>query len=168
MDCINGMYVGDKGTFNLDGGELTLHSETRWNGTISITSNGGSINVVIGPYLADMYAIELYDSLDFSNGTINITFEPDFVEYPIETYDLFDPMDSADLSAILSTADDILTPPGWILDLNTGVLSFLPIQDCLLGPDVAATPICQDTHDYDSDGDVDLEDFAEYQRIYAD
>ncbi len=168
MNCSNGLLVGDNGTINIDGGELVLHSETTWDGDLSISPNGADINVVIGPYLADYYLIELSDSLDFTNGIINITFEPDYVEDPAATYDLFDPLGSADLSLILATADEITTPPGWILDTSTGVLSYLQFQDCLQGPDVAVTALCENTHDYDSDGDVDLVDFAEFQLLFTD
>ena len=36
--------------------------------------------------------------------------------------------------------------------------------ECMEGPDVLVAPECEQ-HDYDSDGDVDLEDFATFQGM---
>ena len=40
------------------------------------------------------------------------------------------------------------------------------MPDCLNGPGVCACPVeCRETSDFDSDGDVDLRDWAQFQNL---
>lgn len=66
------------------------------------------------------------------------------------------------LLAVVSLAGD---GPG--LSAEAALRGAQGIMDCLDGPDVLADPACAAQYDFDSDGDVDLRDLAEYQLAYA-
>ena len=167
MDSGYGLDVTPFGSVHLDGGTLLLAGESDFGGTVDATANGGTIRLRVGPVPGGNGLVRLGNGVNFQNCTIEILFQSGFTPDTAATFDLFDPIDDADLAAALETANTITTPADWILDRSTGLLSFVPLGPCISGPNVGASQLCRMALDYDSDTDVDLRDFATYQRTFG-
>lgn len=120
-----GLTLTEYGSVELDGGTLSLAGDNEFGGALTATANGGTVRLLVGPTAGGMGRVDVGDGVDFTGCDLDIVFHDSFTPDPASTFDLFDPLDSADLAAILGNAT-ISTPVNWQLDLGSGVLSAVP------------------------------------------
>jgi hypothetical protein len=153
------------GAVHLDGGTLQVTGDNPFEGTFDVTPLGGTVRLLVGASAGGNGSISLGNDVDLTHANLELLFRDDFNLEPVVDYPVFSAIGGVNLAATLAQADAISTPPGWALDFNTGLLGFMSFADCLTGPVGSAPPACQDALDHDADEDVDLSDFARYQRL---
>ena len=71
--------------------------------------------------------------------------------------------------AYINAMDVVVRQPGdWDQDTEVGLVDAVAFVDCLAGPDqTPPTTNCLPVFDFDFDEDLDLQDFAEFQSLFA-
>ena len=161
------LSMSSTGNIHFDGGQMLLAGETSLEGVLDATAAGGTIIVRVGEVAGGTGLVYVGDGADFTNCDIQIEFIDGLQPNPQTAYNVFDPLDGIDLATSLAAAASITTPLGWVLDTATGELSAFPFPPCVAGPEQEAPTDCISVYDYDLDNDVDLADFAEFQRRFV-
>lgn len=132
MDNQNPITLSPNGTISLDGGLLCLVGDNNFIGTLTATSNGGTIRLDAAYTGGGFGLINISDDIDFTNCDIEIYFRDGYTPYSSAEFNLFDPIDTVDLSAALANATTIITPTGWSLDYETGIMTAVPEPSTIL------------------------------------
>lgn len=136
-----GLNLTPRGRIELDGGTLALYGTSRLEGTLSATANGGTVRLYVGPMPGGLGFAELSDDVDLTGCNLDIVFRNGYVPNLVSTFNLFDPLDGADLATILGRAATVTAPANWQLDQSTGVLSAVPEPATLALPAAGLTAL---------------------------
>ncbi len=127
MNALGGLEITACGELTLDGGTLSLSDASEFEGALTATGSGGTLELNVDDAAANGTPLLLLGpDVDFTACDLEIMFESEYTANPLLAYDVLDPIGAVNLAAVLGAANSITVPANWQLDLDTGVLSYVP------------------------------------------
>jgi len=126
LKSLGPLKVTSIGEVTLAGGVLHLAGGADLTGGLSAGAGGGTVRVEVGSAVPNSDLCMIGEYVDLTGCALEALFDPGFTPSTSDSFNLFDPISSVDLSAALGAATTVITPVDWQLDPATGVLSYIP------------------------------------------
>jgi T5SS/PEP-CTERM-associated repeat protein len=110
LTCNGLLDVTPGGEVILDGGLLHLGGGGTFDGALSAAVGGGTVRLEVGSAEPDIDLCSLGSGVNFAGCTLEVVFDPAFTPSTSDSFNLFDPIDSVDLTEILTASSAISTP----------------------------------------------------------